>query len=355
MSGEKTEKPTAKKLRDARERGEIARSPDAISTAAFFSQLLLFWTAGSWIDEHLRRLITGTLELAARPWGPSTLVQAAEFMVWEFLLLSSVPLLLAAVMAAFAGAFLNGWLVSFQAMTPKFEKLNPAQGIQQLFAMRNLINLIKMLLKVALLGLVTFLVLRSALRPVAFASTLELPHILALATDIIATIALWALLIYAVVAVIDNVHERYEHTKQNKMTKDEVKREYKDAEGDPHIKGQRQEIARDIAFNGMVEQVKSASVVVVNPTHVAVAIRYKEGETPLPLVVAKGEDAAALRIREVAEQADVPILRNVTLARRLNELCPLNQYVIEELLEPVAEVLRWVKRLHEQRKSARGD
>jgi type III secretion protein U len=350
MSSEKTEEPTPQKLNAARKRGEIARSNDVLSTAGFLVQLGIFSALGGFFYERLREMIVVTLQLAAAPWDANTLVRVAEYYFVQLLLLSGPPLILGALAAALAGAFVSGWLISFYPLTPQFDKLNPAAGLKRVFALRNVIDLLKMLVKASLVTVVLVMVLRDALRPIVYAPRLELDALVMMSRDVLTTIGAWSAAIFVVLAALDYAHQRYEFMKQNRMTKDEVKREYKDNEGDPLLKGKREELFREMAFNNALDNVRQSSVVVVNPTHVAVALRYEEGVTPLPLIVAKGVDDQALRIREIAEQANIPILRNVPLARDLNELCKTNTYVVDELLEPVAEVLRWVKRLHDQRK-----
>lgn len=350
MSSEKTEEPTPKKLSDARKRGEIARSNDILSAAGFLVQLALFMALGGFFYEQLRQMVVVTLQLAATPWSGNTLARIAEYFFVQLLLLSAPPLILGALAATLVGAFVSGWLISFHPLIPKFEKLDPAAGFKRMFALRNVIDLIKMLVKAALVTVVLVMVLRDALRPVVYAPRLELEALVIMSRDVLTTIGVWSAVIFIMLAGVDYAHQRYEYIKQNRMSKDEVKREYKDNEGDPLLKQKREEVFREMAFNNTLDNVKRASVVVVNPTHVAVALRYEDGVTPLPLVVAKGVDDQAMRIREVAEKANIPILRNVPLARQLHELCKVNRYVVDELLEPVAEVLRWVKRLHEQKK-----
>lgn len=163
----------------------------------------------------------------------------------------------------------------------------------------------------------------------------------ALVTEIMAYTAV----AYIIVGAFDFAFQRFNHTKQLMMTKDEVKREHKDSEGNPEIKGKRKQLHQEMMQSGIAENTRKSSVVVTNPTHVAVALYYQKDETPLPMVMAKGEDLLAKRIMRIAEEEGIPIMRNVPLARALNERVEVEQYVPSDLLEPVAEVLRWVQGL----------
>jgi type III secretion protein U len=351
MSGEKTEKPTEKRLRDAREKGQIAQSPEIPSGATFVALLLLMIFAGSWFWSRL--LYLG--QLATRPIEGDFAVYLRWLMVElgrEFFLLSTIPLLIALVVAVLAGAFQSSFMISFHPLIPKFEKMDPVQGFKRIFSSRSLIDLIKNLFKIVLLASVVWIVIKNSIDQAVKLPYLPVTAIPVMAFELLKDIFIWTAVIYIIMAAVDYVHQKYQFTKENMMDKQEVKREYKDQEGDPLIKGKRQELFRELAFNSMLQRARKASVLIVNPTHIAVAIKYEPGETPLPLVIAKATDDKALRLRKIAEEENIPILRNVKLARELYESTPLDHYVATELLEPVAEVLKWVKRLHQQKKQA---
>ncbi len=151
--------------------------------------------------------------------------------------------------------------------------------------------------------------------------------------------------VYLVVGIADIAWQRFSYKKELMMTKDEVKREYKESEGDPHIKGARKHLHQELMMSGTVEKTRKASVVVTNPTHIAIALHYDDEKTPLPMVLAKGTDLVARRIIEIAHEEGIPVMQNIPLARALNEHAQVDQYVPTELLEPVAEVLRVVRQL----------
>jgi len=351
MSGDKTEKPTDKRLRDAREKGQIAQSRELPSVAAFIALLMLFLFAGDWFWSRL--MYIG--ELAIRPVEQDFSVYLRWLMVElgrEFLILSALPLLIALVIVVLAGGFQTSFLITFHPIIPRFENLDPINGLKKIFSRRSLIDLIKNIFKVILFGSVVWVVVKNSVDEAVKLPYLPSVAIPSMAFELLKDIFIWSAIIYFVMAAVDFAHQKYEHIKANMMDKEEIKREYKDQEGDPHIKGKRKELFKEIAFNGMVQRARKASVMIVNPTHITVAIRYEAGETPLPIVVAKATDEKALILRKIAEEENIPILRNVKLARELYESSPIDQYVVTDLLEPVAEVLKWVKRLHEQKKQA---
>jgi type III secretion protein U len=154
---------------------------------------------------------------------------------------------------------------------------------------------------------------------------------------------------YGVIAVFDFAYQRYSHIKGLMMSMDEIKQEYKQMEGDPHVKGHRRQLAQEIAMGEMVEKTRKASVVVTNPTHYAVALYYDEEETPLPIVLSKGQDLVAQQIVRVAKEEGIPVMQNVPLTRALMSTAEIDQYIPSELIEPVAEVLRALQRMADER------
>jgi type III secretion protein U len=200
-----------------------------------------------------------------------------------------------------------------------------------------------------LLSLIIFIVIRSAIGDLVRSGSCGLNCGVAMFSHLMTYVIVFSMAIFIIAAAADYALERWQYTKSLMMTKDEVKREYKEMEGDPHIKGRRRQLHRELVNNDSVRSTRRASAVVTNPTHIAVALRYDRDEAPLPVVLAKGEDLIALQIREVAEEYDVPIMENVDLARALYDRAEIDQLIPGDLIEPVAEVLRWVRRLARER------
>jgi len=244
--------------------------------------------------------------------------------------------------AVLIGGLQTRGLVSLTPIIPKFERINPAQGLRKLFSTRQLFELGKMLLKTALLtGMLAWCVIL-ALQPLVKMVYAPAGDLLRISGSLVWQLMGWAALIYAIGAALDYAHQFHEFMKQQKMSTDDLRRDFRDREGDPLIKGRRRAIAREVAFS---DRLSAASVVVVNPTHVSVALQYTSGKTPLPRVVVKGLDAMALRIRTEAERQGVPILQDAPLARKLFREVSLDHYINEDLIDVVAAAFRWARQV----------
>jgi type III secretion protein U len=209
--------------------------------------------------------------------------------------------------------------------------------------MRNLVEFLKSCLKVAIISLVLWKVLKESLPMLVLIPAQDLDGAVGCLHVVVYEMVKYCAGTFVVIAACDYFWQRHLFLKQHKMSKDEVKNEYKEMEGDPHIKAQRKHLHQEMAMNDAAAQVRKSSVLVTNPTHIAVALRYQKGETPLPIVTARGEGALAQRMMEIAKEEGIPIMRNVPLAHDLWEKGALSQYIPSELIEPVAEVLRWVQ------------
>ena len=341
---EKAYKPTPKRLREARKRGEVVRSRELTSLGGFVALWLFFWFGGNYLGRHLDHIIERAVR-AADPVGGAGGVQWLREMqsLSQDLLWILAPLLgLAVVCAILVGGLQTKGVMSVTPIVPKFDRINPAHGLRNLLSTRQLFELGKMLLKTVLLTGMLIYCLAISLQPlvkmVYTPATQLLPGWAALVWRMMG----WAALIYAVGAVLDYAHQYHEFMKQQKMTAEEVRRDFRDREGDPLIKGRRRAIAREFAFN---TRLAGASVVVMNPTHVAVALQYMPGKTPLPRVVLKGLDARALSIRAEAERHGVPVLEDPPLARKLFREVALDHYINEGLIDVVAAAFRWARQV----------
>jgi type III secretion protein U len=346
VSGEKTEQPTPKKLQDARKKGQIAQSKDVSSTANLVVVLAFLFVGGSWIFGQLADLVMLAGDAAALPFDEG-LVRMREAAVLTLLKIS-LPLAGIVIVFGIGVNFLQiGPLFVFEPLKPELKKLNPLEKLKQMFSMKNLIEFLKSAFKIAFLGVLLYLTIKSELPNLIEIPYTGLEGALEMLNELMFRICLITILAYIAVAAGDFFFQQWQHTKQLKMTKDEVKREYKEMEGDPTIKGKRKQLHQEMVMSGNVEKAKKATVLVTNPTHRAIAIVYKEGETKLPIVTAKAEGAAAMRMIKAAQEAGVPIMRNIPLATDLFFHADVEQYIPIELIEPIAEVLRWVKEITE--------
>jgi type III secretion protein U len=343
---EKTEEATEKKLEDARKKGEVAQSRDLSSAFAFGFALLAMIASASSADNHLRKIIASSIEVVqgTPEEGMTVLYERMYAMATDGLIVVG-PIIAAAIIGSLVGGVAHvGINISFEPLTPKFDKLDPVSGVKRIFSLKSLFEVGKSIVKAIFIGWVLYSLVRSV-TPLMVRTTYGSPESIGQSA--------WAALIhlfqvcaalFVVLGVIDFVVQRLLFHKDQKMTKDEVKREYKQSEGDPQLKGERKAIAHEIAFSDPAPAVATANAVVVNPTHYAVALRYAPEEYGLPVIVAKGVDADAARIRELAKELGVPIIGNPELARALYKVST-NAAVPEPLLEAVAIVLRWAEQI----------
>lgn len=341
MSDDKTEEPTPKKLRDAREKGQVAMSKDTVSTALLVIIFAYIWIAWGFILKDCKEMI-----LIPSYYYGSNFLYALENISWAiffkiFFLLS--PLLLVTVMVAIAANFLQiGPLLAFKSLIPDLNKLNPVSGMQKIFALKNVVESLKSTAKVLFLGYLVYTVTKWMIDPLFKIPPTRFNGLMDIIPLLMKKFATYVMLAYVIVAVADFFFQKHNHHKSLMMTKDEVKREYKESEGDPHIKGKRKQIHQEMMMEDNVQNTKKSTVVVTNPTHIAIALEYKSEKKTLPRVVAKGKGFLAQRMRKAAESAGVPIMENKILARTMYDSVKVRQYIPAELIEPIAEVLRWV-------------
>jgi type III secretion protein U len=344
VSGEKTEQPTAKKLRDARRKGQVAKSRDFTQTALVLSLFAYLIAAGAHLAKAFAELLLMPMDLIQRPFRDvvSSLAQQVAQDAVSLLL----PFLgIAIAVAIFAEALQVGVLFAFEAIKPSAKKLNVLENAKNMFSKKSLVEFLKNGLKVGFLGALLTVVIRGELGRLA---TLPLAGIEGVGTAIavlLKTLIVNVAAAYTVLALADFLWQRHSYRKGLMMSKEEVKQEYKEAEGDQHVKGHRKHLHQELLMSGSVEKTRKASVVVTNPTHVAVALHYEEGATALPVVLAMGTDDVAQRMKALARELGIPVMENVPLARALLADAEIDAYVPADLLEPVAEVLRLVQAL----------
>ena len=348
MSSDKTEKPTPKKLRDARKKGQVAKSKE-VSSAALIATV--FGLLLALMPSFLRQI--GEMIAAPAAFYQMEFGMAANA-VLELTLITAAKVLIpivGAVVVVGVGANLAqvGLLAAPESIKPDLKKLNPASAVKRIFSLKNLVEFLKSIVKIAFLSVLLVIVIRDSLQDLV-----RIPHcgvgcIPAVLASIFFHVIVYTIVAFAIIAAADFVFQKWQFMKEQKMSKDEVKREYKESEGDPHIKGKRKQLHRELMQSNMEEGVKRAKVVVTNPIHFAVALDYRRGETPLPIVVGKGQNIIAKRIVQIAQEQGIPVMQNVPLARGLYADAELGQYIPVQFIDEVAEVMRWVYELEEQR------
>ena len=352
MSGEKTEQPTDKRLRDARKKGQVAKSQDLTSALMLISAVLVFWLSGAMTAKTLLGAMHDGIENAGSFTGVLTKERAMELLFQGVL---DMGLALAPLFVfLFAGAILFnyiqiGSIFGIEGLKPDFNKLNPAEGFKQKFLKaRPYVELAKTLLKSGITFVVVAWVLYAEIPNLLMLSGQPISHTVAYTFGLILKIGFYVGTLFLGLAAGDFFLQRFLFKNQMKMSKQEVKQEYKESEGDPLIKWMRRNMHKEILAQSSIAAVQTADAVLVNPTHVAVAVKYDRGKMDAPMVVAKGADLIAKQIREIAKKEDVPIMRDIPLARALYEV-EIDEEIPEELYETVAEVLRWVYTLSEDK------
>jgi type III secretion protein U len=347
MSGEKTEYPTAKKLRDARQEGQVAHSKDFTQTAlilALFGYMLA--NAGN-IVHAFAELMLLPVGVLGMPFEDAADIVISQMLKDGFLIL--LPFLGIVIgLGIFVEMVQTGMLFAFKALIPSAKKINVVSNLKNTFSMKNLVEFLKSTLKIVFLSALIYFVLQDALPTLMTLPLAGLDGVGIAMGNLLKVMIMNIAVAYVAISLADLVWQRYQHAKGLMMSKEDIKQEFKEAEGDPHIKHQRKHLHQEMMQEGAVHASRKATVVVTNPTHLAIALRYEEGETPLPVVLAKGEGALAARMVRAAREAGVPVLQNIPLARSLMETAPLDQYIPNDLIEPVAEVLRLVRDMANQ-------
>lgn len=340
--GEKTEAPSNKRRLDFRKKGQVVQSKE-VQTAALFTIALLFWFF--YLPIFWKKFTTllfalwqssGQFEIT-----PSSIMNLSYWLMQQLAILIIPLFALVMVIAFFSSIFQFGWLFTTTPLTPDFSKMNPISGMARFFSKKSLLEVVKSLLKI---GLIAFIGYSTVLNNFEEALILVDVSVVA-AISFLGRIALvvfakiCALLIF--LAFIDFMFLKWEMEEKMKMTKQELKEEFKETEGDPHVKAQIRSIQQEMARKRMMADVPKADVVVTNPTHISVAIQYDSDKMDAPLILAKGADFMAMRIREIARDNHIPIVENPPVARLLHNL-DVGEHIPEDLFKAVAEILAHV-------------
>jgi flagellar biosynthesis protein FlhB len=351
-TGEKTEEASPQKLKQARDKGQVSKSQDAIQAMGF---VIVFSTTALTLEStarQMREFMFASLDAAVRRGDDLPIVLAvAEQALWATLF-ASMPALGAAVIAALVSNYMQvGFLFTAEPLKPDIKKLNPVDGFKNLFSKKKLIESLKQLIKFILVSWVAYGALEEGMREVVLAARIDLWTGVYVGGQIMYNIALRVGFLFVIIAAADFFWQRHIYMKDMMMSKYDVKQEYKQSEGDPHQKAERKALAEELILHGSQQNVANADAVVVNPTHIAVAIKYDREKGGAPRIVAKGMRKNAEAIKEIARENGIPILRNIPLAQALNKL-DLNEEIPEELYEAVAEVLNFVYELKEKEQKA---
>ena len=350
--GEKTEPATQKKLDDARKDGNVAKSKDlvtAVTLVVLFVVLkVTIGSIGMGFMETFQN-VYGKIYTYANPGSYEMTYDATKALLLDAFktgALAVLPIFAVAMVVAFVGDLVQvKWKVTGKPLQPKFSKINPLQGFKRIFSLQSLMNLGKSLALVLIIVFVVFQTIRNQLGLLFSLYDVSLMDALSIIGSLVINLGIEISMIYLIVGAVDYIYQKIKFRNDMKMTKQEVKDEYKNSEGDPQIKSQQKQRMRQASMRRMMQDLPTADVVITNPTHFAVALRYESGKNAAPVVVAKGEDYLAQKIKEKAKECDIEIVENKPLARALYANVDVGQEIPEELYQAVAEVLAYVYNL----------
>lgn len=343
---EKTEDPTAKRIEKAREDGDVPRSRELATCTVLLAGGVGLYAMGGRLNQAMLSNMAGSLQFKREAAYDFTLLWNQVTSSILDLLIAFAPLALVLLIVIIGSPIMiGGWNFSEKAFTPRFGKLNPINGISNLFSKNSLVELVKAVLKAALVGTVSYMVLSHDFEMILALSTQPLHSSIAQVDGILIKGFLFIVAALVLIAAIDVPYQLWNYKNKLKMTKEEVKQESKESEGNPEIKARIRQQQREMARRRMMSQIPKADVVITNPTHYAVAIQYEENGFGAPRVVAKGADAIALKIREIASEHKVPTLESPKLARALFAHTELGDEIPQALYSAVAEILAYVFQL----------
>jgi len=347
---EKTEPATPKRLQEMREKGQVAKSREVPSIAVLVASLLVFYFLGSTMIKEFMDLMqwafssSGSLQLkeANLQWLLVEYLQRC----WRIF----APLLVVIIAVALLSNYLQvGFIFSFESITPKLSKLDPLKGFARMFSKQSLVELVKSVFKVVIVGCVTYLTVRGELNHIIPTIDMEVWSILSYIGNVCFKIMLHTSWVLIVLAFLDYIFQKWDFQQESKMTRQEVKDEFKQREGDPLVKSRVRQVQREMARRRMMEAVPKADVVITNPVHLAVALEYNAQQMPAPRVTAKGARLMAERIKEVARENQIPLVENKPLTQALFSSVEIGQEIPTVFYKAVAEILAYVYRLKNKR------
>jgi len=340
----KTEKATPKKRKDERKKGNTFQSKDAVSIIVLIASFVAISQFGGYIAQRLGYLYNAQIERisSVNTLTPDLVMRIAFDCMLVFAMTALPIMMIASASAILATGAQTKFLVSGDLLKFKFSRISIIQGMKKFFSLRSTVELIKSLMKIGIIIVIIYRNLRELLSVTPNMISMSVADTVTFMIDQVMSLVFSICLIFIAVAIIDYVYQWYDYEKRLKMTKQEVKDEYKQTEGDPFIKGKIKERQQKVSMNRMIQQVPKADVIVRNPTHFAVALKYDIKKDPAPIVLAKGQDYVAYRIIEAGNHYNIPIVENRPLARGLYETVDINTYIPAELYQAVAELLAWV-------------
>lgn len=350
--GEKTEEPTSKKLEDARKEGQVAKSKEignAFGILALFLILKIYIGSMGTRFLELFSAVYGQIPSISTLYSGNLPIAALQVLIKSMMLqmiIIAAPIFLVGVVVAFVCDVAQvKWRPTSKPMQPKFSKLNPMKGFARIFSPGSLVELLKSVLKLAVIGYMVYSYLKGRIGQIFLLYDISIGQAIELIGDVVIELGIRIAAVYMIIAMLDYAYQKYKFKQDMKMTKQEVKDEYKNQEGDPQVKGKQKQRMREASMRRMMQQLPEADVVITNPTHYAVAIKYDPDKYDAPYVIAKGENYLAQRIKDIARDNEIEIVENKPLARMLYANVEIGGLIPPELYQAVAEVLAFVYHL----------
>ena len=346
QDGEKTEEPTAKKLEDARKKGQVMRSTEVVTAAtllAFFFMLKIFvGFIGNRFMTSFRQTIGFISDYTSEPFTLNTARTIIRGSFWNIIVAAFPIMIVGFVVTIVAIVFQVKWKVKAEPLKPKFDKFNPVTGMKRLFSKDKIMDLFKSIAKVVILAYVVYSYLKNQWPLIYKMYSYTLPQAIAVIGDTVINVGIRISALFAVIALFDLFYQKWKYHQDMMMSKQEVKDEYKNSEGDPKVKSQQKQRMQQASQRRMMQDLPNADVVITNPTHLAVAIKYDKDTNEAPVVVAKGADYLAQKIKDRARENAIEIVENKPLARMLYHNVEIGAEIPPELYQMVAEVLAYV-------------
>ncbi len=346
FASEKTEPATPRKRDEARKKGQVAKSGEIGTAVLILVGFVTLRILGNTMFARMGNLVRSFLTSPHRWTGDAQTVHSSYLLAVSEGLLILMPIFAALILIAIISQGIQvGLLITWENLQPKFSRVNPLEGIKRIFSKRALVEFLKSVLKITIIGSLAYRQVRLSLTWLPTVSHMDTWHALTLIGNAIFSMALTIGLTLLIIAILDYLYQRWEFEQSIRMSKQDIKDEHKQSEGDPQVRSKIRQRQREMAAGRMMESVPDADVIITNPTHYSIALKYNPDEMAAPRVIAKGVGSTALRIREIAEKHGVPTVENPPLAQALFKAVDIEQEIPADLYPAVAEVLAFVYRL----------
>lgn len=346
FNGEKTEKATPKKRSETRKKGQVAKSQELPSAFIFIFVFASFLAFGNYFSKHLDPLFKDIFaNQLLTELSITTIMTLGSDLLLKLVILLAPIFIIVIIVSIIGNVAQFGFMLTKDPIKPQFSKINPLSGFKRIFSMRTIVELLKTLLKLSIIGIIVYRFISKEFITIESLALVPIKQTYSYVVSLIIKLGITVGAIFVVLAVLDYMYQKYEYEKSIRMSKQDIKDEYKKLEGDPLIKSKIKERQMKMAVARMMQEVPKADVVITNPTHFAVALKYDANTMEAPIVIAKGMDNVALKIREIAKEHGVITMENRLLARALYSQAEIGDTIPADLFQAVAEILAYVYKI----------